>query len=165
MAFTFDSDSGSTTANSYISVDDAEDYFAGSTQSEKWDELEPSFKEKHLVSATRTLNSEIYGGIKATTSQALEWPRIGVTDYNGYPLSGVPQKLKDAVCELVTWNLSERLLDDFELESFESYSVGPIDVTTRAGAKKKYPDSVSTLLNSIGPGAWNGKKTSWDMSR
>lgn len=165
MAFTFDATSGGAAANSYMTVEEANDYFAGSTDHADWDALNLLDKQRSLVTATRTLNLEQYGGIKATKSQALEWPRNAVMDYNGYDISGIPPQLKAAVCEMVVWNLMDRIVDDFELEVFESYKVGPLDLKMRAGAYKKFPHSVSDNLAKIGPGVWVGKQKMLDMVR
>lgn len=165
MAFTFDAVEGSETANSYVTVEEADDYFAGWTDSTSWDALSAADKEKQLVTATRQLNVEQYGGIKSTKTQSLEWPRDAVMDYNGYAIITVPGNLKAAVCEMVIWNMSDRIISDFELESLESYKVGPLDLKTRAGAYKKFPSTVSNLLNMIGPGVWSGTQRMFDMVR
>lgn len=166
MAFTFDATSGGTTANSYLTVAEADDYFAGFTGSADWEALSLEEKQKHLVTATRSLDTELWAGIKKVNSQALEWPRTGIIDHNGYNVTGVPSQLKNATCELVIWNMTDRVVSDFELESLESYKVGPLDIKTRAGAYKKYPDTVTSQLNKIGPGAWaGGRKAFVDMVR
>ncbi len=165
MAFTFDYTAGGPTANSFISLSDAKDYIAGSIDQDAWNELSDTQRQQHLVTASRMLNIESYSGIKQTTSQALEWPRTGIVDHYGKSVTGVPQRLKDAVCELVLWNLKDKMLDQFELESLTSYKVGPLDLGIKAGAYKKLPLQVTELLKGIGPGAYIGEQKSWNMSR
>lgn len=40
-------------------------------------------------------------GVKVNSAQALDWPRYGVTDEDGYDLASnvIPERLKHAVCE------------------------------------------------------------------
>lgn len=109
---------GSASANSFVSVDEMTAYCDGRLNSSAWD---PDDDTKHaaLVEATRELNVLPWLGARATTTQALAWPRSDVADpdLNGvndgltfdilrkrlpvdYDPDIVPQRVKDATCEL-----------------------------------------------------------------
>lgn len=90
---------GLTNANSFVSVDYADDYFSarGVTQ---WDSLTDDEKEVLLIKATDFVNASYkWRGKKSTQGQALSFPRTNCIDNDGYKVSGVPNNLKDAVCE------------------------------------------------------------------
>ena len=99
---------GIPTANSYISLVDADAYFADKgTAGLQWaasDEL----KNEYLVRACTALD-DLYGRryisylrSQDVTVQGLLWPRENVWDRHNrrIPAGGIPQELKDAQCEL-----------------------------------------------------------------
>ena len=153
MAFTFDSTSGGTTANSYLSVTEANDYFGGRFGAEAWDGFTDLQKKQLLSTATKKLESAVFGGSRATKTQSLAWPRINLIDQDGYSLNGVlPTKLKEATCEMAYWIWSEgdRILSDTEILQVDSYNVGPINVAVNK-QRIVFPPLVESLLKSIGP--------------
>jgi len=77
---------GSSTATSYISVAQADDYYLGSMLEAKWSALTTAQKETALMAATRNLEMLQYVGKRCTPStnnddleQALQWPRSKAT--------------------------------------------------------------------------------------
>lgn len=153
MAFTFDSTSGGTTSNSYLSVTEANDYFGGRFGADEWNNFSDTQKKQLLVTATKKLESAVFGGSRATKTQALAWPRINIVDQDGYSLNGVlPTKLKEATCEMAYWIWSEgdRILSDTEILQVDSYNVGPINVAVNK-QRIVFPPLVESLLKSIGP--------------
>lgn len=155
MAFTFDSTPGSSTTNSYISVEEANDYFGGRFGADKWGEYTTIQKQQLLVTATKKLDTCVYGGVKSKAIQALAWPRRSVIDIDGYVLSDViiPTKLKEATCEMAYWIWTEedRLLSDTDLLQVDTYSVGPMNLSINK-QRINFPPKVEELLKSIGPG-------------
>lgn len=90
--------------NSYISIADADIYFACRIHSEVWSTATDDDKAKALISATRQIDRLSFKGRKILTNQALAFPRYP----QGYICSSniqpsisidVPQKVKDATCE------------------------------------------------------------------
>ena len=75
--------------NSLISEEDASLYFQERYDSQKWFELTEEDQEKLLISASRKINRFDFVGEKADENQPMEFPR----NY------GMPQDIKDAVCE------------------------------------------------------------------
>lgn len=99
--------------NSYVSVEDADEYFSTVLNSDSWINAIYSDKEKALITATRSIEKLKFQGIKAVVGQPLQFPRalyVGTnisfrpTQYNNY-LNGwmvqndIPSEVKNAVCE------------------------------------------------------------------
>lgn len=167
MAITLISTAGAQDANSYLSVAEADAYLEAHTDSQAWLDLGDEDKKRQLISATRKLDLLIYAGRKSTQAQALQWPRIGIYDRDGYSVWGVPQRLKDATCELVAHWLTEEdnLAGDFELENLESVEIGPIKYTVRDGVYSDLPGNVKDRINSIGPSVILGGADSGPTSK
>lgn len=155
MAFTFDSTPGSSTTNSYLSVTEADDYFAGRFGADKWGEFSSIQKQQLLVTASKKLDTCVFGGVKSKVIQSLAWPRRAVTDIDGYviPDTVIPNKLKEATCEMALWIWTEedRLLSDIDLLQVDTYSVGPMNISVNK-QRINFPPKVEELLKSIGPG-------------
>ena len=155
MAFTFDSTPGSSTSNSYLSVTEADDYFAGRFGADKWSEYSNIQKQQLLVTATKKLDTCVFGGIKSKVIQSLAWPRRAVSDIDGYVIADtvIPNKLKEAACEMALWIWTEedRLLSDIDLLQVDTYSVGPMNISVNK-QRINFPPKVEELLKSIGPG-------------
>jgi hypothetical protein len=60
--------------------------------------------------------------------------------------------LKDAVCELAIYNLTEedRLAGQFEIDTMESVEIGPIKYKLKADADY-IPDFIDDMIEAIGP--------------
>lgn len=88
--------------NTYVDMDDAKDYLAGSTNSAPWDTAAATMKTKALATAARALERCTWSGTKTDPAQALSWPRTGVVDKYGNAVSTsvVPQDIINAEIEL-----------------------------------------------------------------
>lgn len=171
MAFTFDSTLTGTTSNSYITVDQANDYFDGRYENALWPSTADDIQ-RLLVTATRRIDSEFFGGIKTTTTQSLQWPRDAVADREGliYSSAELPQNLINAVCEYAYWLLQQddRILSEVELHDaamMKANNIGPISQQFGNVKADKLPANVEKELNAIGPGAWRGKTQPSQMFR
>lgn len=90
---------GKENANSYVSVDFANEYFSsrGATQ---WDDIDDATKKQLLIKATDFIdNSFKWYGKKKSPTQALRFPRDNLKDYEGNVVNGIPTCLRQAVCE------------------------------------------------------------------
>jgi hypothetical protein len=151
-------------AESYISVVDADTYH-NNFGNKAWTNLtDVSQKEALLRSGTRLLTLKYrprWNGWRTTTTQLLDWPRIGayIYDVAAYPVSGhldafvymvptnsIPQQLKDAVCEAALIMLTDQPLGPLEqgLESFQSGSVR-IQFDKFSPQQTRYPILASIL--------------------
>lgn len=90
---------GLSDADSYVSIEFADDYFSARGVS-AWADLETEVKEQSLIKATDFIDS-IYqwNGKKEFENQALRFPRLNIRDYEGSEIKGIPNCLKQAVCD------------------------------------------------------------------
>ncbi len=106
MAFTLTVETGAIVsgANSYASVADADDYFDGRLYSTPWQQAETPKKERALAWATQLLDERVsWRGTRVSTTQALRWPRSGVSCPDRDALEAddeIPARVKRAVYEL-----------------------------------------------------------------
>jgi len=100
--FAVEDGTGVAGANSYVSLADADTYFADRSNS-TWAALDNTVKQKGLLDATEYVGSLYRGswlGSLYSTEQGLDWPRVGAYDPEGRPLDGVPKDLQAAICRL-----------------------------------------------------------------
>ena len=170
MAFTFDSTPTSGTMNSYTSVSFADDYFVARFGAESWSSFDEPKKFALLVQATNILDTYMYGGLRTSRSQPLQWPRQGIYNDEGTPYSSavLPDKMQKATCEMAFWLFTEedRLLSDTSLQQVDAFKAGPRDLKIRKSAMV-IPEKVLSTIKSIGAGTListsESTKTSMDM--
>lgn len=125
-----------TGSNSYISVADAEAYFANLVMNDSWiANTDADLKTRLLITASKILDSNVdFNGWQAHSNQSMQWPRIlarnpdrfsggygyGATGgiwWRGFPaefLSAnwnactIPVPLKEAVCEMARFLLDAK---------------------------------------------------------
>ena len=133
--------------NSYISLADANTYFEDRLNSATWDEATDTDKSKALIQATQIIDQKDFLGYKSVSTQALKFPRTGLVD-DGIDVDGstIPKRVKDAVCELAIWCLSEDYTEPNDMEAYQSIKIAVIEVQTRQG-NKSMPPMVSKLLS------------------
>ena len=105
---------GDPDANSYVTVDECTAYNAnreGLDGTSVWSGADPLAQESALMLATSLLDSmpEAWTGAAATPTQGLRWPRLAMTNRDGFSIdhSAIPRDLKNATCEF-----ARRLLDE-----------------------------------------------------
>src|SRR4051812_40877158 len=101
---------GLANANSYASAADGDAYHDGHLYATLWTAATTSNKEKALVFASRVIDSQYrFNGVRATTTQALQWPRSDCPDPDAAPDSAgvglfasdvIPTVLINATCEM-----------------------------------------------------------------
>jgi hypothetical protein len=114
---------GGESANSYVDLTKANEYMAGRLHTEPW-KTGSTVKEKALRQAARILDRYVeWRGVKTEEAQAMQWPRQYVpdpdyrtvdaldfyVDAGDYfiPKDEIPQRIKDAQCELALHLLSQ----------------------------------------------------------
>jgi len=115
-------------SESYCTIEEANEYFAGRLHAESWAGADDSTKEKALRQATKTIDRQRLNGRKTNPSQPLAFPR--------YPDAEIPQNVKEACCEealaiLESGNSQRRKLQQ---EGVQSFSIGNLSETFAAGA-------------------------------
>jgi len=116
--------------NSYIDIEEADEYFAGRLHAESWGETSDADKEKALRQATKEIDRQLLKGRKATDTQELAFPR--------YPDTEVPEAVKEACCEIALALLERGNSQRHKLqqEGVQSFSLGNMSETFAAGAGK-----------------------------
>lgn len=132
MAIVVESGTGLPNAEAYISTADADTYHSNRGNS-AWASLAAPAKEAALRQATDFMSTALrWAGVRATATQALDWPRIG-TELNGFPVAAnvVPEPVRRACAELALRASAGSLLPDAEQAVVEE-TVGPL--TTKYAA-------------------------------
>ena len=150
MAITIVATVGSAAANSYVTLDQANSFVEGLTQSDDvvaWGNSTDDEKNRALFSSTRRIDREQFLGAKASDTQARQWPRSGVrvpdqytnlyglsfpnrilADY--YTDTEIPPEVQDAQIELAVYlNNNKDGIGLSGLEDFAAMSIGNINVT------------------------------------
>ena len=100
MAFVPETGVGLPDANSLVSVEYADEYFADRANME-WPKLSVIQKQAALLAGTSYATTQYdYRGSRLVANQALPFPRTGVTDPSGVTPQGVPTCVLHVVCEL-----------------------------------------------------------------
>lgn len=146
---------GSASANSYTTVTFSDTYLLEERLgSSVWSTIDAAIKEAALIAATRELERESYKGERATTTQALEFPRYGIYTRGGiaYDSTTVPDDVQRACAELafIRYQESSALGDDstggLDLSNFNSIKLNEDAFNIRHGGTPRLPNSVSALL-------------------
>lgn len=107
---------GSVDANSYVTQDEADNYFEDRMYSSSWEALEDENKEKFLITSSRMLDWYIkWKGNKTDSTQSMQWPRSNVIRPDGTEIDAdsLPPEIKIATYEQALLCIaSDRLLDD-----------------------------------------------------
>jgi len=159
MSLVIESGSGSATAESYISVEDASAYFnnRGVTTWDALDEGEATAaREQALRKATDYIDSHYQweGSRVYPLVQALDWPRYGVWAKEEYVDDDeIPEPLKRACAELALKSASDDLLAD-QTQGVVKEKVGVIEVeynpNSPAATRYKSIDALlRPYLNSV----------------
>jgi hypothetical protein len=134
MAIVIEDGTGKADAEAYISVADADTYFAARGNS-AWAALTTEQKEQALRRAVDYMTA-VYGqrwkGERSSTTQALDWPRDGVL---GVASDVAPVPVQRANAELALRASAGDLLAD-QGAQVKQEVVGPISVTYADGARQ-----------------------------
>merc|ERR1711965_624236 len=179
MAVSIDATAGGASANSYITLAEADAFVEAmveSTDAAKWTTGNADSRNRALTAATQRLDRERFLGARATDTQALQWPRTGVrkpdtyvnTYATGFPFrisddyytdTEVPDQVKRAQIELAVYLKNN--VDGISLgglEDFKNVKIGSLDVTpdkTGAVGADRIPPMVERYLTGLrisGPG-------------
>ena len=169
MAVTLTCTPGGASDNSYVSLEDAEAYFANrlnSTVNGDWTNdssgvaRTDGVKKAALITATLRIDEEMFAGMKSTTTQALKWPRVGVYDEDGYVIDSttIPSRVKQAVYICALELLKVDFLTEDYLNNFSFFSAGSIQFKqfTQQSAGR-LPAEVTRLLRFVMTSAGGGR--------
>ena len=101
MTATIDATTGGANANSYLTVAAADTLTETMLGTLAWATATTDSKTRALITATRGLDTLGWVGSKATTTQALDWPRTGVScDGVDYDSTAIPAQILYATFDL-----------------------------------------------------------------
>jgi len=162
MALVLVATAGSSSANTYITLAEAESYFEARLHSSTWDDSANITKNEALVWATRLLDNYFnWVGLKVTSDQALQWPRQSVIDERGDLLDSttIPNFLKNATAEFSMWLIASDRTADPSSKGVKRIKVDTIDITLdKIDRSKVIPDIVYQMVSFYA--SKKGKKTS-----
>jgi hypothetical protein len=154
MAFQVEDGTGLTDATSYVSVNDADAYFAVDPNVTDWDVLDNEDKEQLLNWATRTLDQKvIWAGTPSTTMQALRWPRTGVRDRDDRLIASdeIPRQLVELVCEFLKFIRATDPTTSGDVDQISRLKVDVIEIEFQEDtAQSVYPSIIGALLRGLG---------------
>lgn len=148
-----EAEAGSLSANSYVTEEEADDYFLDRAHSSAWtDSLD---KEPLLITASRMIDWQLkFTGNKTSDIQAMQFPRTGVVLSDGYevPVDIIPQEVKFAVFELALSFIASDRTADSALSGIEQVKAGPLFVKAVPGgygdtSPKVIPDYIRKMLS------------------
>ncbi len=141
------------TSNSFITVAEADTYWATNLYATNWDGATTANKEKALKMATRILDEKVaWVGTRATSTQALGWGRTDVT-WDGTTISSttMPIQIQSATAQFAGDLLGSNLTANAEGKGLNSLKVGDItldfDKNDTAGVM---PEIVQEMLRGWG---------------
>jgi hypothetical protein len=129
MAIVIDATACGANSNSYCTLAEAETYFESRLHKSDWTDATDGDKNISIAWATRLLDELIdWEGYKYTTTQALRWPRGGVTDSDGDLIDEdtIPSFLVNATAEFAMWLISEDRTAESDTAGFKKIKVDVI---------------------------------------
>lgn len=150
---------GGTSANSYLSRDEANTYFADRLHADKWNDASDATKDAALVTATLMIDRRVcFTGTSVSETQARRWPIEGHVTRNGYsiPSDEIPLDLKHATAELALYLLNAE--DEDASQPSEVAEEGLIGIKV-ASVELKFKDGVESVsipsnVLSMFPSSW-----------
>jgi len=141
-------------ADSYITVADADTYHGDNLNVTDWVDATTANKEKALKMATRLLDERIdWIGSKNTDAQALRFPRSSLVNPDGYTVSStlIPDIIGNATAEFAKYLLAADRTGDADGKGLIDTSVGSISVTfDKSDTADVLPDIVREMLRGWG---------------
>jgi hypothetical protein len=151
MALIAQDGTGLSTANSYISVADADAYFSARNNTD-WAGYITAEKEAALIYATAWLdNTYRWYSIVVNYEQSTGWPRVAFYDHEGRLIAGdsIPQKIKDATCEIAR----EHMIDNVNSsagDNIKEESVYRTRIVYNGSASNKSYSYIKLMLRDYG---------------
>lgn len=148
MAVVIDETVGGASANSFVSLAEADAYMESRLNASTWESsASTDDKNRALVEATRMLDTLAWAGRTAADTQALAWPRDWVVDPDSptqdyFDNDELPQRLKDATMELAFQFIKAGTTDVAARDTKLDVVSETIDVISKTYAPHGRPDGV-----------------------
>lgn len=119
------------TGKSYVTMNEANDFFASSLDNAAWTTATDTVKEAALIESTRVLDLMFaWYGYKTLQTQSLSWPRLNWSSDNNLDVivdtNGFPRILKDNVCYFANYILKSSGIVTPSQDNVTEMGVGPI---------------------------------------
>ena len=155
MSLTLINTTSSTTANSYVSLATAGLYIEENIHvSSTWASLSTSDREASLIYATSLLDTQVsWMGLKASSTQALEWPRTDCYDRNEYSVddASIPAEIQRATSFYAYFLSQENRVDEDDTFGFKSLKAGSLAmVIDKYDRKETMPNTVWDMIKWYG---------------
>jgi hypothetical protein len=157
MAYTFvvEDGTGLTTANSYVSVSEANDYLIQNNYIyPTWDNLDNGDKQKLLSWASRYLDQKArWNGEKTVEDSGLRWPRTGVEDVDGNPIEEdeIPYQLRQATIEMTRYLMDGDRSADRGQDGLKEVQVDVIKLVFDTSYRlPEVPNEINNILRGLG---------------
>jgi len=153
---TLDATVGGASANSYVTLAEAESYFKDRAHSDEWNELGYDVRGTFLITASQQLDWYAnWKGDKTTYTQSMDWPRKDVLypDGTDYPDDIIPPEIKRAVYELALSSINLDRSADQDLDGLAEVQAGPLRVKTDTSLRAKslgvLPEKVRKIISDF----------------
>jgi hypothetical protein len=173
--FIVEDGTGLANATSYVSAEESDSLAALNIHNtDAWLALPLDEKRNLLIYASRVLDTRAtWTGIRATTTQGLDWPRTDVVDRYGNEVSpaSVPLNVRWAVVEFAKWSMSQDRLATTRPEN--ALSEVKVDTITLkfanaaeiADLQFKTPDIVVDILRGLATVRHSDRKVTFGRLR
>lgn len=180
MAAVIDSTWGSTSANSYCTVEESNIYHAARLHTSSWldsVQVPDTTKIPALIWATSLIDQLFeFDGSKVSSIQALSCPRIGVLDREYWPVDMItkPNWVYQATAEYAYWLVQDDLMASMsstdqtdgsaDMSGFKQITVGTITLKSSIGSSLQQssasamPYSVFSILRPYGKYVSSGQR-------
>lgn len=152
MPTTIDATVGGSSANSYVTLAEANTYHDDRLHNAEWAAASDDDKTRALLWAAQEIDKLRYSGYIAASTQALRFPRTSVYDWDGRLLDSatIPIAVKDAQCRMALHLLrADTTLQ--ESDDIDALKVGPISIEfNKSGISgTAMPDDVRSILQAF----------------
>ena len=143
------------TANSYQTLQEADDYFSSRLYADTWIAASSTTKERALIWAARVLDTNIeWDGIRQTETQALEWPRMNTIDRNCWMIriNVIPKQVKWAQAELAQLLMVENRMVEIDAKGMQELWIDRFTrfVFDKQDIKHVIPEYIVSLISQFG---------------
>ena len=147
MAAVIDATLAGASANSYVTLAEANSYFETVPDSSTWTDKTDDAKNRAIISATRWIDALSFYGDRCSETQALKWPR------ENYKVDGIELActLIPPLIKVATYELARALANDTDAITGSTGTTGIYDEVELGELKVKYKSSSTTpgVVNNV----------------
>ena len=172
MAAVIDATVSGTSANSYVTLVEADAYHEERLHNTEWTSATDANKNSALIWAANILDRKFqWKGRKKELTQRMDWPRYAVYHSEGEYLIGfdydtntyiIPKEIKDAQSELAFLLIKKDLTAELDQKGIKSMRVDVISMTfDESTVREEVTPSIETMLWELGTVIKNIKRSSF----